>query len=258
MIVLPLLEGAVQLIVADVELVETLAVTLVGVEGDVYGVTLFDCDDADPEPAAFVAVTVNVYDVPYVNPVKVYGEEEEVCEVPSEAVIVYPVIELPLLDVGAVHDTLALVLLAEMDAETLVGATGVVYGVIELLLLEVEPVPAALVAATVNVYAVLYDKPVNKKEVEVDDVVRIIVEDVSYVAVIVYPVIDEPFVEGAVHDTVAVVLLAEILADTPVGVSGALVTVTELLLLDEEPVPAAFVAVTVNVYVAPAESPVNE
>ena len=38
------------------------------------GVTLFDAADAGPVPEAFVAVTVNVYAVPLVNPVTTIGE----------------------------------------------------------------------------------------------------------------------------------------------------------------------------------------
>lgn len=47
------------------------------------------------------------------------------------AIIEYPVIVLPLLE-GAVHDTVAVVLLAVTAPDTLVGVPGVVYGVMEL------------------------------------------------------------------------------------------------------------------------------
>ncbi len=50
-----------------------LAVPIVGAPGTVAGVTLFDADDAAPVPIAFVAVTVKVYAVPFVNPVTVQG-----------------------------------------------------------------------------------------------------------------------------------------------------------------------------------------
>ena len=43
--------------------------TPVGAPGVVYGVTALEAEDAVPIPAAFVAVTVKVYDVPGVNPV---------------------------------------------------------------------------------------------------------------------------------------------------------------------------------------------
>jgi hypothetical protein len=46
---------------------------MVGAPGTVYGVTALDALDAAPVPAAFVAVTVKVYDVPLVRPVTVSG-----------------------------------------------------------------------------------------------------------------------------------------------------------------------------------------
>ena len=68
----PLLLGALNVIVAS-PLPRT-ALTLVGAPGTVAGVTLFEADEADPVPTAFVAVTVNVYAVPLVRPITVIGE----------------------------------------------------------------------------------------------------------------------------------------------------------------------------------------
>ena len=68
-----MLDGALKLIVACV-LVAT-AVTLVGAPGVVAGVTEFDAVDAVLVPTEFVAVTVNVYAVPLVNPVIVTGDD---------------------------------------------------------------------------------------------------------------------------------------------------------------------------------------
>jgi hypothetical protein len=45
-----------------------LATTLIGALGTAAGVTAFDALEAGPEPATFVARTVNVYDVPLVRP----------------------------------------------------------------------------------------------------------------------------------------------------------------------------------------------
>ena len=45
--------------------------TEVGAPGTVDGVTTADADEAAPVPDTFVAVTVNVYDVPFVRPVTV-------------------------------------------------------------------------------------------------------------------------------------------------------------------------------------------
>jgi hypothetical protein len=46
--------------------------TPVGAPGTVDGVTAADADDADPVPETFVAVTVNVYEVPFVRPATVH------------------------------------------------------------------------------------------------------------------------------------------------------------------------------------------
>jgi hypothetical protein len=63
----PPLAGAVQETVA--EAFPAFAVTPVGESGTVAGVTAVDADDAVLVPAAFVALTRNVYAVPLVNPV---------------------------------------------------------------------------------------------------------------------------------------------------------------------------------------------
>ena len=69
MIGLPPFDGAVQLTVACA--FPAVALTFVGAPGSVAGVTAFDGLDARPVPIAFVAVTVNVYAVPFVSPVTV-------------------------------------------------------------------------------------------------------------------------------------------------------------------------------------------
>ena len=50
-----------------------LAETLCGAPGTVAGVTGFDAVEADPGPAALVAVTLNVYATPLLSPVTVMG-----------------------------------------------------------------------------------------------------------------------------------------------------------------------------------------
>ena len=47
------------------------AVPMVGAPGTVAGVTLLDAAEAGPVPTALVAVTVNVYAVPFARPVTV-------------------------------------------------------------------------------------------------------------------------------------------------------------------------------------------
>ncbi|MOA19955.1 hypothetical protein D3C78_1403670 [compost metagenome] len=67
------------------------------------GVTAADAVDAAESPTALVAVTVNVYAVPFVNPVTVIGLLEPVAVWPPEDVTVYCVIALPPLSDGAVN-----------------------------------------------------------------------------------------------------------------------------------------------------------
>jgi hypothetical protein len=63
----PLFKGAVKLTLAWA--LPPVAITAVGGPGSAEGVTLFEGADAAPEPAAFVATTVNVYGVPLTSPV---------------------------------------------------------------------------------------------------------------------------------------------------------------------------------------------
>ena len=49
------------------------AVPIVGASGVVAGVTELDAAEALPAPTPFIAVTVNVYAVPFVKPLTVQG-----------------------------------------------------------------------------------------------------------------------------------------------------------------------------------------
>jgi hypothetical protein len=72
----PLLPGAEKMIVASP--LPRVAVPIVGASGTVAGtIELLDAD-ADPVPTALVAVTVNVYVVPFVRPVTISGDEPPV------------------------------------------------------------------------------------------------------------------------------------------------------------------------------------
>src|SRR5690606_19750395 len=62
----PLSAGSVNVIVTSP--LPATAVTPVGASGTVFGVTASDAAEAALAPAAFNASTVNVYDVPFVNP----------------------------------------------------------------------------------------------------------------------------------------------------------------------------------------------
>ena len=103
-------------------------------------------------PAAFVAVTVNVYDCPFDRPLTTHSRGPDVhahCSPLGDEVTVYAVIGTPPLSVGAVQLTWACVLPAW--AVTDVGTPGVVRGItLDEAALD-EPLPAALVAMTVKV-----------------------------------------------------------------------------------------------------------
>jgi hypothetical protein len=67
-----LVAGAVQE-TTDRPFASLVADTDVGAPGTVDGVAAADATEAVPVPDAFVAVTVNVYAVPFVRPVTVHG-----------------------------------------------------------------------------------------------------------------------------------------------------------------------------------------
>ena len=154
----------------------------------------------------------------------------------------YPVIALPPLDAGAVQVTTDDALAT--DPETPVGASGVVIGVTDADAVEAAEFPAALVAITVNVYAVPLVRPVNVQERD-----AVLMHDAGAVTagdeVTVYPVIALPPLDaGAVQVTTDDALATD--PETPVGASGVVIGVTDEELVENKPVPAAFVAATLN------------
>jgi hypothetical protein len=76
----PLLAGAVKATVACVS--PGVATPMTGAPGIVAGVTLLDAAEAAPVPMALMAVTVNVYAVPFVRPVTVMGDVADVAVKP--------------------------------------------------------------------------------------------------------------------------------------------------------------------------------
>jgi hypothetical protein len=72
----PLLTGGVKATIACPS--PRVAVPIVGASGTVGGTTELLVEEAILVPIAFVAVTVNVYVVPFVNPVTVIGDEPPV------------------------------------------------------------------------------------------------------------------------------------------------------------------------------------
>jgi hypothetical protein len=127
-------------------------------------------------------------------------------------------------------------------ALTLVGASGVVAGVTELLAEEAELVPSALLAVTVKVYG----EPLLRPFTTTDVAPLVVALNPPVFEVTTYVVIAEPpLLAGADHETSALPLLA--VALTEVGASGIVAGMTELLVPEEELVPTALVAVTVKV-----------
>jgi hypothetical protein len=149
---------------------------------------------------------------------------------------------------GADQDTLAL--LSPIAAATFVGASGTVAGVTELLATDAVLVPAALLAVTVKVYAVPFERPVIVIGDEPPVAVKLPVFELTVYVVIVAP----PVLLGAVKEIVA--SPSPPVALTLVGAPGGPAGTTELLVPDDVLVPTAFVAVTVNVYVVPLVRPV--
>jgi len=215
------------------------AVPIVGGPGTAPGVTLFEGADAGPVPTALVALTVNVYAVPLVSPLRMMGEPGPLATIaPGEDVAVYDVTGEPF-DAAAVNATPACVLPAA--AMRFVGAPGTPAGVTLFDGADAGPAPTALVAVTVKVYAVPLARPPT------------VIGEAGPVAlmppgddVTVYDVIGVPPLEmGGVNATVACALPA--VATTPVGLPGNAAGMTLFEGADAGPVPTALVAVTVKV-----------
>jgi len=116
-------------------------------------ITEDDASELALVPAAFVAVTVNVYAVIWVRPVIVADVPLVVAVTPPGSdVTVYSVIGLPPSEAGAVHETNAETSLG--IANTSVGASGGPMGITALEGVELRLGPTEFVAVTVNVYAV--------------------------------------------------------------------------------------------------------
>ena len=140
-----------------------MAVTREGASGAADGTALLDGSEELPVPAGFVAVTVNVYDVPFVRPSTVQLRAPLVVQVfePGEDVTVYPVTDAPPFSTGAVQDTTDETFAVDV-AETAVGAPGTVAGTAAAEAVEAAEVPEAFVAVTLNVYEVPLVRPVTE------------------------------------------------------------------------------------------------
>ena len=82
------------------------AETAVGAPGVVDGIPTGETAEAEPVPDAFVAVTVNVYETPFVRPVTPqYPALVVQVKPPGDEVTVYEVIGEPPFEAGAVQPT---------------------------------------------------------------------------------------------------------------------------------------------------------
>lgn len=109
------------------------------------GVTAFEAEEATDVLEPFVALMVNVYNVPFVNPETTIGLDDPVAVIPSgEEVTVYDV--APTEGVNAI-DAVALPAVATSDVGTGSGISGVTGALGD----EEADEPAALTPDTVNV-----------------------------------------------------------------------------------------------------------
>jgi hypothetical protein len=199
------------------------------------GVTAVDAVDADDVPAPFVAVAVNVYEVPFVRPDTtqlVAGDVTVHVFVLSSTVVTVYVDGVPPLPADTV--TVACPLPA-----TAVGVPGVPGGpgITALEAVDDPDVPSLFVAVDVNVYEVPFVRPVTVQLVAGDVTVHVFV--LSSTAVTVYDV-GEPV--PAVTVTTACELPATALGVPGVPGGGPAAGVTEPDALEYEPVPIALIA----------------
>jgi len=165
------------------------APTPLGAPGTADGTATADASEAVLVPALFVAVTVNVYAVPFVRPVTVHVVRVVAPQVapPGAAVTRYPLTAAPPVSAGAVHTTTELEFTFE-PAITVVGTPGTVAGTTAAEAADNTEPPDTLIAITLNVYDDPFVKPVTTQ------LVSPLVTQVRPpgVAVTLYPVISAP------------------------------------------------------------------
>jgi hypothetical protein len=191
------------------ELVFMLVTKAVGEEG---GGAITVTVAATEVPTIFIAVTVNVYSVLTDNPVnaKVLVDAFVLSDkLSGDPVIVYPVIAVPPLEVGALQETVQSQLVLDILVILVVKSVGEEggAGVVTVTVAGKEG-PALFEAVTVNVYSVLTNNPVNVNAVIDPSVVP---DKVPGDPVIVYPVIVSPPELGALQETVQSQLVLDIL-----------------------------------------------
>jgi hypothetical protein len=147
------------------------AVIVVGALAAVCGITDVVADDATEFPISFVAITVNVYAVPLVNP-EITHEVALAASLhvnpPGDEVTVKPVSTAPPSLRGAVKETVAAPAVVT-EAVTDVGALGTVAGTATLDAADAAEVNRPLFAVALNVYGVPFVNPVTTQLVALEE-----------------------------------------------------------------------------------------
>ena len=221
------------------------------------GVTEADASDASDVPAPFVAVEVNVYEVPGVNP-------DTTHDVAGAVTVHVPAARLPASNAVTRYElgvpppvAGVIVTVADPGPDTAVGAPGTPGASTTTALdgLDADDVPPTFVAVEVNVYDVPRVSPDTTHDVAGTVTVHEPPGDTAGTAVTVYDAgaSADPDV-GGVTVTVADVVDVTTTLGTP-GAPGGDNGVTGADGPDDPDVPALFVAVEVNVYDCPFDRP---
>jgi len=130
-----------------------------GVPGTIgCGVTAFEAADAAEVPPPFVAVDVNVYDVPFVKP-----DTVQLPEAPVTVHVRFPGLDVTAYEAGVPPEPAATVTTADATPATAVGAGGapgrIGCGVTAFDAADAAEVPPPFVAVALNVYDVPFVKP---------------------------------------------------------------------------------------------------
>jgi len=170
---------------------------------------------------------------------------------PGFEVTVYEVIPAPPSENGSDQDTVTEPLATD-SISTSDGDEGTVEGTIGADTSEAAPSPDAFTAATVKVYAVPFVRPTTVH----GDTALSHTTSPAALRTTNFEIDAPPLLTGAVQDTTDWAFAAPV-ADTPVGTPATVEGTTEAEASEAEPLPDAFVAVTVNEYEVPFVRPIT-
>lgn len=223
-----------------------LATTAVGAFGTAPGVTAFESADAAPEPTSLCAVTVHVYDWPFVRLLTVTGLPDWFGALPGPP----EPEELQLTSYWAGRPPSKPGVNATCKdafprtATTPVGASGARAGMKLFESGDCGPVPTEDVARTAQVYVFPLSRPATEIGLATPVALRVAPPSLE-VHVTAKLVIGEPSSKPGVNVTLA--LLSPRVATPIVGASGTVSGTTAFVGADSAPVPIALVASIVHV-----------